>query len=254
MKRKIIILFALVMTLFMTISISTQANAAGAVKLNNKKVVLEVGRTKKLRVKNTSQKAKWSTSDSSIAKVSKSGKITATGVGLATVTATVNGRQYACKVTVVDYNGMSDEQKEVIGYALKYVGNSYRYGGSSLTKGTDCSGFTMAVYNKFGYDLTHNAAGQMYETKKVNIKKIKPGDLMFYGSSKSSCNHVAMYIGNGKVVHASTERTGITISNYKYRKCVGVGRVLDTETYSDPENGTGNDVEEDNVSRYAKEK
>jgi cell wall-associated NlpC family hydrolase len=78
------------------------------------------------------------------------------------------------------------------------------------------------------------------------MKKIKPGDLIFYGTSKSNCSHVAMYIGNQKVVHASTERTGITISDYKYRKYVGVGRVLKTETYSTP------DVEkEDSVTRYA---
>ena len=84
----------------------------------------------------------------------------------------------------------------------------------------------MAVYKKFGYNLFHNAYQQMKDTKKVKMKKIQPGDLIFYGSSKKNCSHVALYIGNEKVVHASTESTGIVISDYDYRKYVGVGRVL----------------------------
>lgn len=207
-------------------------------KLNTKKVVLEMGTTYKLKVKGTSSTVKWTTSDKKVVKVKK-GLLTPVSVGSAKVTAKVKGKSYVCQVTVIDYTDMSVEQQEVISFALQYVGNKYRYGGSSLTKGTDCSGFTMSVYKNFGYSLSHNAYMQMKEIKNVQMKDILPGDLVFYGSSKQSCSHVALYIGNGKVVHASTESTGIIISNYKYRKYVAVGRVLKTATYPSKEPAVG---------------
>ena len=95
--------------------------------------------------------------------------------------------------------------------------------------------------------MTHNAYSQIGDTKTVKMKNIKPGDLIFYGSSKRSCSHVALYIGNGKVVHASTERTGIVVSDYKYRKYVAVGRVLEKETYPGEET-------DESITRYAKSK
>lgn len=222
-----------------------------SVKLNNKKLVLEMGKTAQLMLvesQDGTQKttASWKSSDNGVVRVKK-GVLTPVSVGSTTVTAKLNGKKYTCRVTVVDYTGMSDEQKEVVSFALKYVGNRYRYGGTSLTKGTDCSGFTLAVYKKFGYDLTHNAYAQIADTRKVKMKNIKPGDLIFYGSSKRACSHVALYIGNGKVVHASTETTGIVVSDYKYRKYVAVGRVLKTETYS------GEDADE-SITRYAQTK
>ena len=232
MKRKTLLILTLLFTFSIMAFTSLKVEAAGAVKLNKKKIVLEMGSTYKLKVKNTTAKVKWSSSDKKVVKV-KSGLLTPVAVGSTKVTAKVNGKKYTCKVTVVDYTGMSNEQKAVVGYALKYVGNKYRYGGSSLTKGTDCSGFTMAVYKKFGYSLYHNAYQQLITTKKVKMKNIQPGDLIFYGSSKSNCSHVALYIGNDKVVHASTESTGIIVSDYNYRKYVGVGRVLKKATYPD---------------------
>lgn len=245
MKRKTIALFVLLFTLCLAAGVSIKAEAAGAVKLNKTKMVLEMGDTYQLKVKNTTKKVKWSSSDKKVVKVNSKGKLTPKSVGTATVTAKVGGKKYKCKVTVADYEGMSEEQKAVVSYALKYVGNRYVYGGSSLTNGTDCSGFTMAVYKKFGYSLPHNAYSQMSKksVKKVSLKKIKPGDLIFYGSSKKSCSHVALYIGNEKVVHASTESTGIVISDYTYRKYVGVGRVLKKETYPPSQN--------DSTTRYA---
>jgi len=248
MKRKTIALFVVLFTLCLTAGVSVKVKAAGAVKLNKKKIVLELEDTYQLKVKNTTKKVKWSSSDKKIVKVNKNGKLTPKGVGTATVTAKAGGKKYKCKVTVADYEGMSEEQKAVVSYALKYVGNRYVYGGSSLTKGTDCSGFTMAVYKKFGYNLPHNAYSQLAKksVKKVSLKKIKPGDLIFYGSSKKSCSHVALYIGNEKVVHASTESTGIVISDYTYRKYVGVGRVLKKETYPPSQ--------DDSTTRYAASK
>lgn len=249
MNKRGLTLFTIFFTFCMMVFFSVDAQAA--VKLNKNKIVLEKGTKFELSlydsVEDIEEDAdKWTTSNKKIVKV-KNGVLTPVGVGSAKVTAKFNGKKYTCKVTVVDYTGMSIEQKKVIGYALKYVGNKYRYGGTSLTKGADCSGFTLAVYKKFGYKLTHNAYSQIGDTKTVKMKNIKPGDLIFYGSSKRSCSHVALYIGNGKVVHASTERTGIVVSDYKYRKYVAVGRVLETETYPGEET-------DESITRYAKSK
>lgn len=230
MKRRGLLLLTVLFTFSMVILFSVNAEAAGAVKLNNSKLVLEMNTQYQLNMLNTDSNVKWTTSDRNVVTV-KNGLLTPVSVGSAKVTAEVDGKKYICRVTVADYTGMSIEQKEVVSYALKYVGNRYRYGGTSLTKGADCSGFTLAVYKKFGYNLFHNAYQQMVDTKSVKMKKIQPGDLIFYGSSKRSCSHVALYIGSGKVVHASTESTGIVISDYNYRKYVGVGRVLKTATY-----------------------
>lgn len=219
-----------VFTAMMCLALPQKAFAAN-VKLNKSKIVVGIDQKYQLKVKNTTKKVKWTTSNKAVAKVSKKGVITPKAVGSAKITANVDGKNYTCKVTVADYTGMSFEQQEVISYALQFVGNPYRYGGSSLKTGTDCSGFTMSVYKYFGYKLPHNAYSQIGATKKVKMKNIKPGDLIFYGSSVGGCNHVALYIGNNKVVHASTPATGIVISDYKYRNYVAVGRVLDTETY-----------------------
>ena len=231
MKRKVGLLLITLMVLCIAAVAPIKAGAAGKVKLNKTKVVLELGEKEQLKVNNTTSKVKWSSSNKRVVKVNSKGVLTSRSVGSAKVTAKVKGKKYTCKVVVADYEGMSVEQKQVVSYALQYVGNRYVYGGSSLTRGTDCSGFTMSVYKKFGYKLPHNAYSQLKKTKSVKMKNIRPGDLIFYGSSKKSCSHVAMYIGNGKVVHASTETTGIVISGYKYRKYVAVGRVLKKETY-----------------------
>ncbi len=243
MNRKKLVLFAMMIVLAVVAFFPVQAEAASKVKLNKTKMVLELGTTEQLQVLNTTKKVKWSTSNKKIVKV-KNGVLTPVSVGTTNVTAKVAGKKYTCKVTVADYTGMSNEQKEVVSYALKHVGNPYRYGGTSLTKGTDCSGFTYSVYKNFGYNLQRTAYQQLCSTKSVKKKNLKPGDLIFYGRSKRSCSHVAMYIGNGKVVHASTESTGIVVSDYDYRKAVGYGRVLKKATYPSEE------VDE-SITRYA---
>jgi hypothetical protein len=108
-------------------------------------------------------------------------------------------------------------RQELVSYALKFVGNPYVYGGTSLTNGADCSGFTMSLFKKFGIDLPRTSGNQAQVGKETTFEKMKPGDLLFYVRGKS-IGHVAMYIGDGKVVHASTKKTGIRISNYDYRK------------------------------------
>lgn len=104
----------------------------------------------------------------------------------------------------------------VCDYAVQFVGNPYVYGGSSLTEGTDCSGFTMSVYANFGYSLPHSSALQATRGSEVDLSAVSPGDLVFYKNGGATIGHVALYIGNGQVVHASTSKTGIIISNMYY--------------------------------------
>ena len=113
-------------------------------------------------------------------------------------------------------NGVSQTRVDLVNYALQFVGNRYVWGGESLTKGVDCSGFTMKLYQRYGVYLPHSSRAQPNHGMKISRDQIRPGDLIFYGNGKS-INHVAMYIGNGQVVHASNARDGIKISNAFYR-------------------------------------
>lgn len=121
--------------------------------------------------------------------------------------------------------GISDVRVAIVQYACQFVGNRYVWGGTSLTKGVDCSGFTMRIFENYGIYLPHSSSGQAGYGTKVSASEAKPGDLFFYGSG-SSISHVAMYIGNGQVVHASSERTGIKISNAFYRTPICVRRLI----------------------------
>lgn len=125
--------------------------------------------------------------------------------------------------TVTASSGVSSSQASIVEYAKRFLGNRYVWGGASLTNGTDCSGFTMSLYAKYGYSLPHSAAAQAGCTRTVSSPK--PGDLFFY-SNGSRISHVAMYIGGGMVIHASNERDGIKISNAYYRHPVKIGRVM----------------------------
>ena len=122
--------------------------------------------------------------------------------------------------------GVSDVRVELVEYAKQFLGNPYVWGGTSLTKGTDCSGFTLSVFKKFGVKLSHHAATQAKEGTKISASDLQPGDLVFYADSRGNINHVALYIGGGQVIHASSARTGIKISKYNYRTPVKYVRVL----------------------------
>lgn len=138
------------------------------------------------------------------------------------------GRELPVAVTLKDLyygNGVSQTRVEMVEYAKQFLGNPYVWGGTSLTKGTDCSGFTMGIYRHFGISLPHSSKAQAGYGTKVSLSEAKPGDLVFY-SSGGSINHVAMYIGNGQVIHASTKKTGIKISNVSYRSVKAVRRIL----------------------------
>lgn len=118
------------------------------------------------------------------------------------------------------YGGGSGSGSSVVAYARQFIGNPYVWGGSSLTHGADCSGFTMAVYQHFGYSLPHNSWAQLSSGRSVSYSQAQPGDLIIYG------NHVAIYAGGGQIIHASSPSTGIKTGTATYRHIVGVRRII----------------------------
>lgn len=128
----------------------------------------------------------------------------------------------AMTISEVKYGqGVSNVRVDLVQYALQFVGNPYVWGGTSLTRGVDCSGFTMQVYAKYGVYLPHSSRAQPNCGRRISSKDAQPGDLFFYGSG-GRINHVAIYIGGGRVVHASNRRDGIKISNAYYRSPICV--------------------------------
>ena len=114
----------------------------------------------------------------------------------------------------------SAKGQEIANFACKYVGNPYVSGGTSLTNGADCSGFTYSVYKNFGYTIPRNSYAQSTYGKEVSYAQAQPGDIIYYGG------HVGIYIGGGKIVHASTQATGIKISSALYRSIITVRRII----------------------------
>ena len=123
-------------------------------------------------------------------------------------------------------NNAASRRSKVVNYALQFVGNPYVWGGTSLTKGVDCSGFTMQVMKQFGVSLPHYSGSQAKMGKAVTSGNMRPGDLIFYAGSGGQVNHVAIYIGNGQVVHAASRKSGIKISTWNYRSPVAIRNVL----------------------------
>ena len=114
----------------------------------------------------------------------------------------------------------SSKGQQIANYAQQFVGNPYRYGGTSLTKGADCSGFTQSVYKHFGYSIPRTSSSQRSAGKKVSWSQRKAGDLICYSG------HVAIYIGNNKIVHASNAKDGIKITSpANYRTVLSVRRI-----------------------------
>ena len=122
--------------------------------------------------------------------------------------------------------GVSDVRVDLVEYAKQFLGNPYVWGGTSLTKGADCSGFVLSVFKHYGINLSHSSRAQANAGTKISMDEAKPGDLIFYSNGSGTINHVAIYIGGGQVIHASSPKTGIKISRYNYRTPVKVVRVI----------------------------
>ena len=121
-------------------------------------------------------------------------------------------------------------RQEVASYALNFVGTPYVWGGTSLTKGADCSGFVQSIYKQFGYTLPRVSRDQAksagYCSVTPNEEHLLPGDLIFYANRSGVVDHVALYIGDGKIVHAATEKKGIVVAAYNFRKPYSARRVI----------------------------
>lgn len=121
--------------------------------------------------------------------------------------------------------GVSDVRVDLCQYAKQFLGNPYVWGGTSLTNGADCSGFVLSVFGKYGVSLPHSSRAQANMGTSISAAELQPGDLVFYAKG-GTINHVAIYIGNGQVIHASSPKTGIKISNYNYRTPHKMVRIL----------------------------
>ena len=138
------------------------------------------------------------------------------------------GKELETALTIMEYRygkGVKDIQMEICEYARQFVGNPYRWGGTSLTKGADCSGFTLSVYANYGVSLPHSSKAQANCGTRIDVSEVQPGDLVFYGGK--NIHHVAMYIGNGQVVHAQSTDTGIVVSSMYYNTPTRAARVLE---------------------------
>lgn len=118
-----------------------------------------------------------------------------------------------------------DLGSQVVNYALQFVGNPYVYGGNSLTEGTDCSGFTKLVFANFGINVSRVAPSQIYDGVGVSLDNIKPGDIVLSGYDGVIC-HSALYIGDGKLVHALNSNTGIVVTDLYIMPVIAIRRVV----------------------------
>ncbi len=133
---------------------------------------------------------------------------------------------HALSMQEIQYGaGVSQTRIALVNTAKDYLGGRYVWGGTSLSNGVDCSGFTKSIYAKYGVTIPRTSRDQARSGDSISSSQLKPGDLVFYGSS-SYINHVAIYIGNGQVIHASNKRDGIKISNMYYRSPVKFVRFL----------------------------
>ena len=118
------------------------------------------------------------------------------------------------------YAGSGSKGQQIASYACQFIGNPYVPGGTSLTDGADCSGFVWRVYKDFGYSVPRTSYGCRSAGTEVSYADAQPGDIVCYAG------HVGLYIGNGQIVHASTQKTGIKITNATYKEILTIRRIV----------------------------
>ena len=132
----------------------------------------------------------------------------------------------AVTAAAANYSSNPELRQAIVNYAMQFVGNRYVMGGQSLAGGTDCSGFTCYVYRAFGYGLSRTPSGQLATAgRSISLAEVQPGDIICYGYG--GCSHVAMYIGNGQIVHEANSRLGCVVSGINFEPIVGVKNVID---------------------------
>lgn len=139
---------------------------------------------------------------------------------------TNSGASSQTPATNTPASGGSGVGTDIANFALQYVGCPYVYGGTSLTNGADCSGFVMTVYKNFGYSLPRTADDQSLAGVEVSRENIQPGDLIFYDYGTGVVQHVAIYTGNGQMVHAANTRLGIISGNAFYSSVISIRRIV----------------------------
>lgn len=207
-----------------------------------KKVNKAVMHVAKVKTDNLRVRAKASTDSRVITKVAEGEKLEVESVQDDWIKVEINGgdgyisEEYANVTYALDEaatlkelssgkGGVSDTRTSLVQYALQFVGGRYVWGGTSLGHGVDCSGFTMGVFARYGIYLPHHSGSQAGCGTRISASEARPGDLFFY-SHGGRIGHVALYIGNGQIVHAQSTRTGIVISNAFYSSPSCVVRVL----------------------------
>jgi cell wall-associated NlpC family hydrolase len=126
-----------------------------------------------------------------------------------------------------NYSSSSELRNSIVDYAMQFLGNKYVHGGQSLVTGTDCSGFTSLIYSQFGYSISRTPSGQLSSNgRSISLSEAQPGDIICYGSS-GKCTHVALYIGNGQIIHSANSKKGVIISSATYDTILGVKNVID---------------------------
>ena len=123
-------------------------------------------------------------------------------------------------------NAAMERRNQIVNFACQFVGNRYVWGGTSLTHGADCSGFTQSVMKNFDIYLPRVSREQARTGVKVDSGSMRPGDLIFYANRSGRVNHVGIYIGNGQVVNAASRRSGIRIYRWNYRTPVAIRNVI----------------------------
>lgn len=145
----------------------------------------------------------------------------------------VTEQEVAEDVTIVvtepvgTYSSNAELRSSIVNYAMQFLGNRYVHGGSSLVTGTDCSGFTSLIYKEFGYSLSRTPSGQLSSNgRSIDYSQIQPGDIICYGKG-GKCTHVALYMGNGQIIHSANSRKGVVIYQADYDTIIGIKNVID---------------------------
>lgn len=145
----------------------------------------------------------------------------------------VTEQEVAEDVTIVvtepvgTYSSNAELRSAIVNYAMQFLGNRYVHGGSSLVTGTDCSGFTSLIYKEFGYSLSRTPSGQLSSNgRSIDYSQIQPGDIICYGKG-GKCTHVALYMGNGQIIHSANSRKGVVIYQADYDTIIGIKNVID---------------------------